>query len=292
MPSHLGQAEYILQLWQSFGLDSGVVFEAGAAQPDYISNSLPFIDNGWHGLVCESDSDSCQQWLALGNNRIEVLNEAIPYLPEGLDLTLKSLGAQTKGCDVLFLDIDGGEFHLLEGMSIVRPRLICVEHDNSFPINFEYVPRFIQHARQSSSAAMVKMMRSKGYLLLRSFFQDLIFIEESFANIYSSRLSGSGIFGPFHAVQEISRGAYSYYSVLVNQEEPHGDRGVSFYRSKMEIVSADCPKDVANFFCAFLYKVMLDFSPVIEQLRSPDYYRAFASSLMETKHSFIGFLLL
>ena len=58
--------------------------------------------------------------------------------------------------DVLFLDIDGGEYQLLNGFiaNECRPKIICVEYDNTFPLSIDYVPTKYRH--QASSIAFYK----------------------------------------------------------------------------------------------------------------------------------------
>ena len=75
------------------------------------------------------------------------------------------------------MDIDGSEYLLLEGMKKIRPKFICVEYDDSYPLSIDDIPNAAGHGRryQASSLSMFKLMKSMNYLYIQSFFR-IIFL--------------------------------------------------------------------------------------------------------------------
>lgn len=179
--SQLGQAEWIYSLLASCGITIGSVFEAGAHSPNLNSNSRIFIENGWEAYLIESDQSHAHSWseylstISLGKrDKVSIINREIPYESNGLESLFLSLSI--KSLDVLFFDIDGGEYQLLESLNATQPNIVCVEADNGYPLNISYVPNHIRHLDQCSHRAMYEMMIRKGYIYLTGLAQDLIFV--------------------------------------------------------------------------------------------------------------------
>lgn len=177
--SQFGQSEWIYSLLCGMGITTGHIFEAGAHSPNSLSNSKVFLNNGFFCFLVEAIKDFHDEWLKLNNENLLVLNEYLPYVPNALDIIFSRIEIE-KQFLVLFLDIDGGEYHLIKALSEFRPKFVCVEVDNSFPINISFVPPIQRHGMQggqASALAMFDLMRKKDYVYLRSFWQDMIFVD-------------------------------------------------------------------------------------------------------------------
>ena len=174
--SQFGQAEYILSAFDRFGINHGTCFEAGAASPECISNSLPFIKKGWKAYLVEPERHHCEKWESLQYNNVSIFNSEIEHKPNGLQ-SLFEVNKIPCNVDVLFLDIDGGEYQLLRGFlnKQRRPKVICVEYDNSFPLSIDYVPSEIRCGRQASSISFYKMMSSAD-MTMCTLFDMIIFL--------------------------------------------------------------------------------------------------------------------
>jgi len=61
MASQFGQAEYIYDLLRSSGINHGQVFEAGAASPSHVNNSVIFRKNGWTNFLVEPSHLACNE---------------------------------------------------------------------------------------------------------------------------------------------------------------------------------------------------------------------------------------
>ena len=101
----------------------------GASSPDDPSLTPQFLQTiTIQTLLCEIDSKLCAEWENLGNKLIKILNSPIKYERKGLEDILCRMKSPY-AIDALFLDIDGGEYQLLEGVDSFRPKIICVEYD-------------------------------------------------------------------------------------------------------------------------------------------------------------------
>ena len=130
--SQWGQSEWIYEFLLQCGIKEGVVFEAGAASPKLVCNSTIFRKNGFSTLLCESNSEYCEEWRGINDSLITLIEARINYSPSGLENILKELKAPFS-LDALFFDIDGGEYQLIEGLDNYRPKIICIEYDNAYP---------------------------------------------------------------------------------------------------------------------------------------------------------------
>ena len=176
---------------------------------------------------------------------IEVHNLAIQYTETGLGDAFDSVGVPLD-FEVLFFDIDGGEYQMLNGLyPKYRPKFVCVEYDNAYPLSIDYIPREIRHGRQASSIAFFKMMRDKGYNLLKSFSNDHIFIDAFFAEENSLSCPTFNEF-VFRATENL----YQYDKIFLCQNPNRAGDGIAFLSSKLDALIEDGFKEYAkSFYC-------------------------------------------
>jgi hypothetical protein len=287
MPSQFGQAEYICNLFSIMGLPTGLVVEVGAHTPKRISNSMCFIQQGWRAVLIEQDSCDCADWIELNLPRATIINATVFYNEGGLEHLLTSNRVDPE-IDVLFLDIDGGELQLLEGLHSYRPKVVCVEYDNSFPLYIDFTPRSIMHRAQASSTAMFKMMLRKGYSYIRSFFHDHIFVANEFFPRVVSFLEAP--YGRDGFVQEAHNHLYMYHAVLLNQGQDNGDLGVWFYQEKIDALVSNGYIPEARSFYSELRRTFETLDPIIESYGRTDYHLKFRQARMSFNSRYNAFL--
>ena len=187
--------------------------------------------------MVEPSDLACNEWKALNLNNIIVKNSYISYTETGLEDILQECGCR-KDLEVLFFDIDGGEYQMFKGLASFRPKIVCIEYDNGFPLSINFVPKVIRHHQnggQASSAAMFHLFRQKRYTYLRSFFQDHIFISDEYLDEIGNLANlGISTFGRDAFINNASDHLYSYQAVLINQPDNHANDGVNFYATKIE----------------------------------------------------------
>ena len=180
--SESGQSTFIMDFFARRGYGCGTVFDAGANRPDYISNSFLFLAEGWRGLLYEP-TDLATFWEPLASSlNFQLVREFIPLMSDGLHNVLSN-SLIAPDIDVLFLDIDGGEYGLIEGLfarATVRPKVICVEYNNNFSPEIKYVPNSIVIGLQASARAFFDLFKTNSYVFLGCFWGDIVFADLSF----------------------------------------------------------------------------------------------------------------
>ncbi|KZR68400.1 hypothetical protein PMIT1313_02018 [Prochlorococcus marinus str. MIT 1313] len=252
--SQFGQAEWTFYFFRHLGIEGGTVIEAGASSPESISNSRVFIDNGWNAFLIEKERSQCSKWKHFISNteKVKIYNKKIEYNSNGLSKLLDEIGSPQQP-EVLFLDIDGGEYQLLEGLHFFRPKVICVEYDNVYPLNIDFVPQQIRHGIQASSKAMYRMMLEKGYIYLESFFHDHIFVTKEFLqDCLKSNLQL--LHGRKYFIQNAPVHLYEIHKVLAGfdgKTDP-GSLRIELYSGRVRNLLNDGYRDEALSFYAYL----------------------------------------
>lgn len=150
------------------------VFEIGAHDGWYNSNSRLFRDAGCECLLGEADPRHYPSLLKLESPQCRIIMSGLSYKANGLDQYLDANNV-ARVPDIVFLDIDGGEFYLLAGMQC-RPAIICVEFERTLMADAHYIPRIFDYGHQASAVATYELMVAKGYFLADATFNDLIFV--------------------------------------------------------------------------------------------------------------------
>lgn len=281
--SQLGQGEYLHKLATHVCPQTKTVVEIGAHSPHKLSNSRCFLENGYVGYLVEANHKYCNEWHHFISDKCldaTIVNQVIEYHPDSLDILFSNTFDLTD-IGVLFLDIDGSEYLLLEGMRQYRPKLICVEYDNSYPLNIEYIPTSPGHGRryQASSLSMFQLMKSKDYLYLASFYQDHIFIEK---NAYEDFINNSSIdlpAGDLHFYQNASKHLFSYDGALVNQADGSGDAGINFFASKVQNLVSNGQIAEAKQYYSHLVLVFRSYHNIVKFAKSPSYSNQYSEAM-------------
>lgn len=283
MSSQFGQDKYVLELLE-LGLGStrkhGFIVEAGAASPSHVSNSLLFHQKGYNLKLIEGDAEMAQGWRELKDN-ITLLELYIPYRDNAMDWALDQFGDLPADFEALFLDINGGEWQLLNGMKKYRPKVICVEYDNAYPMSIDYVPAFFGYSPetgQASASAFYRMMAEHRYYFVQSFFQDHIYVSEEFL---SAILTAKEDFkyGTSHYLETGHEALYSPVAVLCNQEESKPNAGFSFYCDKLRALICDGHINQAAHMYAYVLSHALHANNIVTQRRSPEYAAKYQEAL-------------
>ncbi|SRR5665213_914498 len=98
------------------------------------NNTAYLLACGWSGTWIESDAErsaailrNCES--AIREGRLAVLG--VPATPAGVDELILDSGLNGE-IDLLSLDIDGNDYHVLRSITAVRPRVVVVEYNASY----------------------------------------------------------------------------------------------------------------------------------------------------------------
>jgi len=139
------------------------------------NNTAYLLHQGWSGVWIDHPSYAtgiAANWPAqTAAGKLKFIGRLVD--PDGVDDALRD-GGISGDIDLLGLDIDGNDFHVLRRISLVRPRVICVEYNASFPPPYEWIMpynaahRYVDGSNYfgASLSAFEKLMRDKGYSLV------------------------------------------------------------------------------------------------------------------------------
>jgi len=141
------------------------------------------INHGWDGLLFDGNENSVQQGISFfATNPSTYLNppkfKHAWITRENIDNLIDQNGFNGV-IDLLSLDIDGNDYHIMESINVIKPRvIICETHDvipSDKALTMPYKEDFYyldgnQHEefRSVSLLAMHKLLEKKGYRLIGS----------------------------------------------------------------------------------------------------------------------------
>ena len=253
MTSEFGGAEFIFNLLTGLGVKNGLILEAGAFYPDQISNSSIFLNHGWQAKLVECKPEAAEAWRLKNFSNAEIFEYEIQLVPPGLIDAINHVQLQDE-LDVLFFDIDGGEYHLLKTLlesGRLRPKFIHVEYDNAFPLFVNYIPPEIKSGRQASATAFLYLMRSLGYVYIGTFGHDMVFSDHSFVVANKLEYPSREAF-----IANSLIGSYSINNAIAYQENCNAHKGVNFLASKLDVLLEAENASTAAYYSFLCYGMM------------------------------------
>ncbi|HTP61158.1 MAG TPA: FkbM family methyltransferase [Burkholderiales bacterium] len=109
-------------------------------------NTLKLLVEGWSGLWIESAPTDCAfarriHAAPLAEGRLELLESFVTA--ENIDRLISDARVASKGeLDLLSIDIDGNDYHVLKAIRSVRPRVLVIEYNGKFPPPMDVVPPY------------------------------------------------------------------------------------------------------------------------------------------------------
>ena len=131
--SQHGEDGIIAKLFELMGTTSKLCVEFGAWDGLYLSNTANLWTNGWKAVLIEGNP---RRWDVLKENtkrsdcvciKAYVSREG----PNSLESLLGSAGVDFE-VDLLSIDIDGDDYHILDSLDTLKPRIIICEYNWSF----------------------------------------------------------------------------------------------------------------------------------------------------------------
>ncbi len=158
--------------------------EFGAWDGIKFSNTCKLIrEQNYSAVLIESKLDRARQIKAnFPQENVYAICEFVTLdAPNNLDSILKSTPCP-KDLDLISIDIDGCEYHILESLQKYEPKIICVEFNPTIPNEIIYIqPRNFKIKRGSSARAIVELCENKNYTLAAVTYTNLLFVHNSYA---------------------------------------------------------------------------------------------------------------
>jgi hypothetical protein len=142
------------------------------------NNTRYLLAQGWRGLWMEGNPDYARSVRSFFSRDIAsgnlVFRQEI-VRPDNINLLLTSSGF-TGEIDLLSIDIDSNDHHVFDAISVVSPRVVCLEHNHGYPPGIDWAMPYDPDFRwdPTSGAApygasithMATLAARKGYVLV------------------------------------------------------------------------------------------------------------------------------
>jgi hypothetical protein len=164
-----GVLQQALAVLPAAGLDRWCV-EFGAWDGVHLSNSRNLILNhGYRAVLIEGDARKFRELQAnyAGSQGVIPVHGLVGFgAADGLDAMLADTEVP-EDFDVLSIDIDGNDYHVWKAMRRLRPKLVCIEFNQTIHTDVDFVQPADPNVSQGSSlSALVRLGREKGYELI------------------------------------------------------------------------------------------------------------------------------
>ncbi len=109
-------------------------------------NTLKLLVEGWRGLWMEARADHCDAIRRvfaepLAEGRLELKQSIVTA--ENIEALLAGSSVVAAGeLDLLSIDIDGNDYHVLKSIRGLRPRVVVIEYNGKFPPPMDVVPPY------------------------------------------------------------------------------------------------------------------------------------------------------
>ena len=178
--SQHGEDGVIAYLFSKIGATNRRFIEFGVEDGRECNTANLSLHFGWSGLLIEGDADSAARARAYYNrvlrsdrDRVQVAHSFITA--ENINTLFEAHGMAGE-IDFLSVDIDGADYWVWKAITVVAPRVVCVEYNSSFgperSVTVAYDPAFERYRYHPSGlyygaslTALTKLAREKGYIL-------------------------------------------------------------------------------------------------------------------------------
>lgn len=183
--SQYGEDGIIKKIFEIMGTTSKIAVEFGAWDGIHLSNTanLWINDKSWRAVLVESDEKKFEK---LRNNLdgadvqcLAVHNYVGISENNSIEALLKAFNI-TEPVDLMSIDIDGNEYHILESLKTIRPRLIICEYNPTIPVTMDiYAPYSENNRLGASVGALNRIAQEKGYRLIALTTTNAFYVLES-----------------------------------------------------------------------------------------------------------------
>lgn len=138
------------------------------------NNTLKLLLEGWRGLWMEGDDKCVAEIMIKFKDAISSGRLFLKHAFLDRDNINSCIGEYFVGdIDLLSIDIDGNDIHVLDAVSVVKPRVVVIEYNAKFPPAISIAQKYNPSHRWSgtdyfgaSLAAITKIAKRKGYSLV------------------------------------------------------------------------------------------------------------------------------
>ena len=162
----------VQEIFNRIGLGTKIFVEFGVSN-GLENNTLKLLLEGWNGLWIEGNESYVSQINAefrdvISDGRLRVKEAYVDR--DNINRLIEA--CFTGEIDLLSIDIDGNDIHILDSIEVVNPRVIIIEYNGKFPPPMNVAQRYNPEYRWtgtdtgSSLEAITKVAGRKGYSLV------------------------------------------------------------------------------------------------------------------------------
>jgi hypothetical protein len=167
--SQYGEDGILEKIFAVLGVERGRCVEFGAWDGKLHSNSYHLISSKrWSGVLIEGNPVKFADLQKTFADRPDVvcLGKLVGFEPPMLLDDYLSATELPLDFDLLSIDIDGNDYHVLDSIRKYKPKVIVIEFNPTVPNHIDFVQeRNLRVNHGSSVSAIVKLANSKGYEL-------------------------------------------------------------------------------------------------------------------------------
>ncbi len=142
------------------------------------NNTRYLLEQGWQGLWMEGNPDYARSVRSFFAEKIsckQLTFRETFVTPDNINSLLEETGF-TGEIDFLSIDIDSNDHHVFDAIKAISPRLVCLEHNHTYPPGVEWAMPFDPDFRWdptsgtapygASISSMAALAERKGYVLV------------------------------------------------------------------------------------------------------------------------------
>lgn len=168
--SQCGEDGVLEKIFAVLQIEHGTCVEFGAWDGRHLSNTCNLLENrGWSGVLIEGSTRKFPDLQKNFGHRpdITLLNRLVNFTgPDCLDAILASTSLPVD-FDLLSIDVDGNDYHIMESLETYRPKVIVIEFNPTIPPHVEFVQaRDLSVNHGNSLLSLTRLAERKGYALI------------------------------------------------------------------------------------------------------------------------------
>lgn len=186
--SQCGEDGVLERIFEVLHVRRGTCVEFGAWDGKHFSNTCNLIQNhGWSGVMIEGSPAKFRTLQENYRARPDVIlmNRLVDFEgPNCLDELLQDTPL-ANDFDLLSIDIDGNDYHILDSLNRYRPKVIVTEFNPTIPSHVEFVQARDMSVNQGSSVlSFTKLAAQKGYELVCCTDWNAIFVDRPYFALF------------------------------------------------------------------------------------------------------------
>jgi len=164
--SQFGEDGIIEQIFKQIPPRTRLCVEFGAWDGFHLSNTAHLWTNSWRAVLIEGDPYRFGSLVRRTRGYDTVCVNAFVSRdgPNSLEAILSRYGVN-ETIDLLSIDIDGDDYHIVASLTTLRPRVLICEHNPTIPGESDLFGNYGDHFG-CSAGALVRVAGEKGYRLV------------------------------------------------------------------------------------------------------------------------------